>query len=272
MFTRSKSLVWSVLFIGLVACVGAVFLVARIAASDSKERRSGTAQLSTQIARGPNSRNLALQPEAFKLARELGKRFSVDKNATAVVMGTLQIGSEARLIQLARTQTADGESVQITIDGSPEPLTWDAEQGGLSSGREASKNDRELIERLVFDSPDQFVLMQLRGASYYTVARAVRPAGAPDGYEGPVWTMVRVDDPEEDEAKKPASRWRIYYLNIATGLIDRIESEVEGRPIVAEISSWTEQDGEKVPAQIVWTRDGQTLMQFNLTNFSQSQN
>jgi len=261
-----------VLFIGLVACVGAVFLVARIAASDSKERRSGTAQLSTQIARGPNSRNLALQPEAFKLARELGKRFSVDKNATAVVMGTLQIGSEARLIQLARTQTADGESVQITIDGSPEPLTWDAEQGGLSSGREASKNDRELIERLVFDSPDQFVLMQLRGASYYTVARAVRPVDATDGYAGPLWTIVRITDPEQDQAKKPTSSWRLYYLNTVTGLIDRIESQVQGQRIVAEIPAWTEQNGEKLPAQIVWSRDGQTIMRYTLTNFAPSPN
>jgi hypothetical protein len=100
--------------------------------------------------------------------------------------------------------------------------------------------------------------MQLRGASYYTVARSVRPADAPDGYDGPLWTIVRV--------------WRLYYINTATGLIDRIESEVEGQLIVAEISSWTEQDGEKLPAQIVWTRNGQTLMQYSLTNFSQSQN
>ena len=132
--------------------------------------------------------------------------------------------------------------------------------------------NRELIERLVFDSPDQFVLMQLRGASYYTVARSVRPADATDGYNGPLWTIVRVDDSQRDEAKTATSRWRLYYINTATGLIDRIESEVDGQRIVAEISSWTEQNGEKLPAQIVWTRDGQALMQYTLTNFSQSQN
>jgi hypothetical protein len=151
-------------------------------------------------------------------------------------------------------------------------LSWDAQQGALENDQQATGSKRELIERLVFDGPDQFVLMQLRGASYYTVARSVRPVDAADGYNGPLWTIVRVNAPQRDEAKTATSRWRLYYINTATGLIDRIESEVEGQRIVAEISSWTEQNGEKLPAQIVWTRAGKTLMQYSLTNFSQIQN
>jgi len=172
---------------------------------------------------------------------------------------------------MMRKQSEDGESVELRVAGSP-LLSWDARQGALETDQQATASKRELIERLVFDSPDQFVLMQLRGASYYTVARSVRPADATDGYNGPLWTIVRVDDSQRDEAKTATSRWRLYYINTATGLIDRIESEVDGQRIVAEISSWTEQGGEKLPAQIVWTRNGQTLMQYTLTNFSQSQN
>jgi len=260
------------LSIGLIACGATALLTAGAAGLNFKAQPSLIAQKPTNARIASSKRNLSLQPQASKLARQIGTRFLAGKDTTSILVGTLTIGSEARIMQMTRRQSSDGESVEVGIANSPVQLTWNAMQGGLASGRQATASERETIERLVFDSPDQFVLMQLRGASYYTVARAVRPAGAPDGYEGPVWTMVRVDDPEEDEAKKPASRWRIYYLNIATGLIDRIESEVEGRRIVAEISSWIEQDGEKVPAQIVWTRDGQTLMQFNLTNFSQSQN
>jgi len=173
---------------------------------------------------------------------------------------------------MTRTQTDEGETVEVRLAGRPESLSWDAQQGIRAGNHQSAPDERELVDRLVFDSPDQFVLMQFRGASYYTVARTVRPAGANDGYDGPLWTIVRVDDPEQDEAKRPASSWRLYYLNTVTGLVDRIESEVDGRRIIAEISSWTEQNGEKVPAQIVWTRDGQTLMQFSLTNFSHSQN
>lgn len=267
MSARAKTLLCA-LVVALIACGTAALLVT----ATRRDSKKLIAQTSTQSPTPSRKRNLLLQPEAFKLARKVGARFLADEAKTSVVSGTLTIGSEVRTMQVKRTQTDDGESVEIQVAGLPAPLTWDAKQGGIASGRTATASERELIERVVFDSPDQFVLMQCRGAGYYTVARAVRPVGVPDGYDGPLWTIVRVDDPEQDEAKKPASRWRLYYVNAATGFIDRIESEVQGQRIVAEISSWTEQGGEKVPGQIVWTRVGQTLMQFTLTSFSQSQN
>lgn len=266
MSATAKTLVCALL-IGLFAC-GATALLVTVSAGRITNYQP---QKSTQARSAPGRRNLSLQPEAMKLARLLGKRFVSDNNSTSALVGTLTIGSETRTIQMMRKQSEDGESVEIRVAGSP-LLSWDGKQGALDTDQQATGSNRELIERLVFDSPDQFVLMQLRGASYYTVARSVRPVDATDGYNGPLWTIVRVDDPQRDEAKTATSRWRLYYINTATGLIDRIESEVDGQRIVAEISSWTEQGGEKLPAQIVWTRDGQTLMQYSLTNFSQSQN
>jgi hypothetical protein len=76
--------------------------------------------------------------------------------------------------------------------------------------------DRQLLERVVFDSADQFVLAQLRGASYYTIARNVRPDEVGESYDGPVWTVVRINDPDRDEQRKPESSWRLYYINTAT--------------------------------------------------------
>lgn len=257
------------LLIGTIACGATALLV--FASGRTKERAFSAAQLSTKRQVGPIPRNLSLQPEAFKLARRLGGRFSSGTTTASVVLGTLTTGSETRSMQMRRTQTADGESVEIAIAGS-NLLTWDATQGTTVSGQQSARTERELIERLVLDSPDQFVLMQLRGASYYTVATGARPAEATDGYSGPLWTIVRVDDPEQDERKRALSPWRLYYLNAATGLIDRIEYEVEGQRVIAQISSWAEQNGEKVPAEIVWTRAGQTLMQYSLTSFTVSEN
>lgn len=268
---RSQTIVLCTLAIALTIGIVAL-LVVRAAARTRKERQSTTTQAPAETQPSRTSKNhLSLQPEALKVARRLGVRFFATKPMSSVVIATLKIGSEARMMQMSRTKNPDEESVEIAIEGSPGPLIWNANQGGRTSAGRPTRTERELIDRLVYDSPDQFVLMQFRGASYYTVARGVRPVDAPDGYEGPLWTIVRTDDPEQDEGKRPASRWRLYYINTATGLIDRIESEVEGQRIVAEISSWTEQNGEKVPAQIVWTREGQKLMQYDLTSFSQSQ-
>jgi hypothetical protein len=185
--------------------------------------------------------------------------------------GTLVLGSERRTVQTIRTQTDDGERVEMRMSGTNDVLTWDKGQGARTSSSRAVGADRELIERLVFDSPDQFVLAQLRGANYHTVSRNVKPAGAGDNYNGPLWNLVRVSDPELDEAKRPQSHWRLYYINVTTGLIDRIVSEVNGQKLVAEVSNWSDVNGEKVPLQIIWKRSGQTIMQYSLSNFSHTE-
>lgn len=97
--------------------------------------------------------------------------------------------------------------------------------------------------------PKRFVLAQLRGASYYTEARNVRPeeAGGSDSYTGPVWDLVRVGEPKRGAQAKPQSPWRLYYINTSTGLIDKIVSEEQGETITAEISGWTNQNGELAP-------------------------
>ncbi len=212
--------------------------------------------------------NLSLQPEAFSMIRRLGARFSTSRRGQSILAGRLTIGSERRVVNLTRTQTDDGEQVEINIAGLSKPLTWNGDQGALSATGRATGSDRELIERLVLDSPDQFVLAQLRGASYFTVARNVRPANAEDNYTGPLWNIIRIGDPELDEAKRPESGWRLYYINAETGLIDKIESEVQGQRIVAEISGWTNQNGEKFPTRIIWRRLNQTIMEYRLTEFS----
>lgn len=266
-----------------IAAVTTILLVAATAAGWSfirKRSRNGVANpvrqpiTSPYLAQGKSPqartrvRNLSLQPEAFVMARRLGARFAADKREKSVLIGTLTLGDETRMVQTTRTQTDDGEQIEIKIAGSGPALTWDANQGCLADGNRANNTDRELIERLVFDSPDQFVLAQLRGASYLTVARNVRPSDAGDQYEGPLWNIVRLDDPQRDEMKAPQSRWRLYYINAPTGVIDRIESEVAGSRIVAEFSGWTKQEGEGFPTQIVWKQQGQTIMQYNVMNFS----
>lgn len=211
-------------------------------------------------------RNLALQPEALRLSRLLGQRFASERFEQSSLIGVLSIGGEQETAQTIRSQTSDGEMVQIALAGTQTLFTWDGKEGAKSSQARATGADRDLIERLVFDSPDQFVLAQLRGAGYYTVARNVRGDESSEKRVSTLWNIIRVDDPQTDEAKRPLSRWRLYYVNVATGLIDRIISEVQGQRITAALT-WTSIQGEKVPLQITWTRDRQTLMQYQLTNF-----
>lgn len=212
----------------------------------------------------PQSR-LARQPEVFKLNRSIGQRLTGHKPVMSVMIGTLIIGAEEHRVRILRRQDNGGESVEVTIGGNGAPLTWNAQEGARSHGGSPSDSERLLVERLTLDSPDQFVLAQLRGASYYTVAHNVRPEQATEDYTGPLWNIVRVGEPATGGVP---GRWRLYYLNTVTGLIERIVSQEQEESVMAELSGWTTVNGEKVPSQITWSRQGQVFMKFALTNFS----
>ena len=209
--------------------------------------------------------NLALQPEALKLSRRLGQRFT-GQDGTSVIIGTLKINGERQPVQLTRRRLDGGERIVFAGPGVPRGQSWDASEGPKAGDARAAGEQRQLIERLVFDSPDQFVLAQLRGASYSVVARNVKPgeAGETDGYKGPLWDIVRIDDPETDADRAPQSKWRLYYINSATGLIDKIVTELNGEKIETTFSRWTELRGERFPSLITWTRRGQVIMELSI--------
>jgi hypothetical protein len=213
---------------------------------------------------------LALQPQADRLRRSLGQRFVAPGREVAALTGLLTIGADQHRLQLTRAQQSDGEQVAIGLDGGPASLTWSTNDGAVSAGSPAADPQRSLIERLTLDSPDQFILAQLRGAGYYTVARSVLPAEAngADDYTGPVWDLVRVGEPEGASKTSPQSRSRLYYINSATGLIDKVISNEPAGEIVAEITDWVSQDGEWVPAHIAWKQNDQIIMELTISSIS----
>ena len=123
-----------------------------------------------------------------------------------------------------------------------------------------------MIERLALDNPDQFVLAQLRGAAYYTAARAVRPAGVGDSddYQGPIWDVVQISEPA-NLTTKPESIARLYYINNATGLIDKSLSRDQSGPIYAEFTDWVTLGGELLPLRTTWRLEKQVIMELILS-------
>lgn len=216
-----------------------------------------------------NARNLKLQPEAIKLLHRLGgQRFRLKTPPAVIISGVLTTESGRQNVQISRYQNTSGERVDLTLTQGNKSLRWDADAGAHSSIGELGLTERNILERLTFDSADQFILAQLRGASYQVVTRNLRPDDAPDNYSGPLWDLIRIDDPEPEEKKRSLSKWRIYYLNSITGLIDKVVSDLQGERVEASFSEWTDHSGEKFPSTITWTRQGQPLMTLNVTNVS----
>jgi hypothetical protein len=225
--------------------------------------------MSTAVTSGPQSRNLAAQPEAFKLSRRTGgERFRSKTPAGVIMHGLISTATNRQTVQISRFQNDSGERVEVAVAGAASPLSWDPSAGARTATGVLDLASRALLERLTFDSADEFILAQLRGAAYSVVARNVRPDDAPEDYSGALWDVVRVDDPEHDEEKKPLNPWRLYYINTRTGLIDKIAYDSQGDRIEVNFVDWADQQGEKFPSTITWTSHGQTLLTFNLATVS----
>ena len=266
MLRTSRSVVLGLVCLVVVVCItSAVVLITRAASYSS----STTAQTAPSRPGNKGRRNMALQPEASRVARLLGKRFGPASHSVTALSGQLSLAEGQQQVTLVRRQTESGETVELNL--SNRALTWSAEEGAKANSNAPTGPERLLLERLILDSPDQFVLAQLRGASYFTVARNVRPTDATDGYDGPLWNLVRVDEPHVDENRKALSTWRIYYINVQTGLPDRVEYQLNGKEIRAEFLDWTDQQGEKTPSRVRWSMDGQALMEYRATNISHNQ-
>lgn len=220
-----------------------------------------------------NKKALARQPEALKLSRRIGgERFESSAASSLILQGVLKTDGDSQNVTIIRRQDQDGEQVEVALGSNRGSLAWAKDSGPQGLGRSLNQTERILLERLTYDSVDQFILAQLRGASYSVVIRNLRPDDAPDDYAGPLWDVVRVDDPERDEQKRPLSSWRLYYINHTTGLIDKVVSDMLGDRIEAHLSEWTDRNGEKFPGTITWSRSGQVLMTFNLINVSSASN
>ena len=266
---------FAVIFIILMAYTAEAW---RIKTSKPAVVGTHTAVMTTSMAQ-PNSLTrshlngrLRLQPEADKLRRRLGQRFMVRGRELSVLVGTLLVGGERYTVRITRSQDDDDERLAIALSGRQEAITWNGLDGAKSNGNLATGNLRAIVERLALDSPDQFILSQLRGASYFTAARAVRPteAGGSDNYIGPVWDLVRVAEPTTDSESKSLSKWRLYYINTVSGLIDKVLSQEHGESTLAELSGWVRQGSELAPTRIAWSRNGQVIMEMNIINIAYS--
>lgn len=265
----------------LAMLIGAVALAVVVRAYNHEpEPRVQPAKLSTALpsafqttSPGRDRRllsRLSFQPEANKMRRRLGKKFVEPGREVTVSTGTLTIGADHQPIRIVRTQDAEeGEQVSIAI-GANSAFTWSPKAGAVSNGNILTSNERAIVERIALDSPDQFTLAQTRGASYYTIARTVRPAEAGDSekYSGPLWDLIRIDEPQRGDWNKPESLWRVYYVNNVTGLIDRVFCQEGGETLTADLSEWVDHGGELEPSLIRWSRGGNVVMQLSVINVS----
>lgn len=248
---------------GFAVTAGAWFIGGKAVTTPSPNSTAlqPTASAQSRVVR----RNLSLQPEAFKFSRRVGQRFHTAAREVSTLTAMLTLGSERHNLLITRRQERLGESLTIILQG--RELRWDHERGPRDAGADIEPDMHSLLERIALDSPDQFVLAQLRGASYQTIMHGVRPeeAGGAEDYMGPLYDIVRVAEPIRQDG---TVRWRLFHINSQSGLIEKIISEEDGTRVEVDITEWREHQGEKFPTRLRWRRGGEPLMELTITNTS----
>jgi hypothetical protein len=110
----------------------------------------------------------------------------------------------------------------------------------------------------------------MRGASYFTIGRNVRPAEAGDSesYAGPTWDLIRITEAQPSSTNQTDSLWRLFYINTSTGLIDRIVHQEQEQMISVELSQWIDRAGELEPTLIRWALGQQVVMELSFTDIT----
>lgn len=176
---RRRSAKFALALLMAIAVITLVTFTARAWRSKAGSiAQHAVAQAQPTPARNRSQGRLALQPEADKQRRRLGQRFQTRGREVSTLVGTLIVGSERHTARITRSQDNDDERLMISLSGLQGTFTWSGLDGAKSNGNAATSGMRTIIERLALDAPDQFILAQLRGAAYFTVERAVRPAEA----------------------------------------------------------------------------------------------
>ena len=123
-----------VLMIGAALLTGAVLAYNHAAGNRFRSITPSTLLIAPQGGATPRLSNqlgrLALQPEADRFRRRLGRRFLAPGLESTTLVGTLSIGEQEHQVRIVRTQLDSGESVAIALDGVV--FTWNATEGAKS--------------------------------------------------------------------------------------------------------------------------------------------
>jgi hypothetical protein len=107
MLQTSKNLAVGAVCLVVVVCVTCVVVLITRASSDSLSPAAQTSAASRQVNKG--RRNLSLQPEAFRVARQLGQRFGAASRAVSTSSGQLSVAGTEQSVILTRRQAEVGK-------------------------------------------------------------------------------------------------------------------------------------------------------------------
>jgi hypothetical protein len=142
------------------------------------------------------------------------------------------------------------------------------------AGGTPDQYDLDLLETLIFDSAERFLLTNSEGTGFRLLGTRFRLDGGTDeDYSGPFYDIYQgIDhlDFESETRRRPKK----FYVNSDTMTLDLVKYQIErsGSTFNVEIrfSNWSNANGQLVPALITRIENGQPVFTLSITGVSAS--
>lgn len=166
------------------------------------------------------------------------------------------------LLRVEEGGPATGRTHALVFDGS----------GARRLGGDVSRADEELIETLVYDSPEHFFQGQLKGSATRLLGSGFRPDdGEAAEYKGPTYSIYQTTELVSSMGKSQ-EQVKLYYFNSATHLLEQVKYETERdgtrTSVAVLLGDWQGVQGQRVPGRVVRTEDGKLVLEVKVISAS----
>ena len=264
MSTQQKRIFWPiVLIVGLA--LGALAFASAHAGRRTMEGSSRASQNSPAAA-NPRSEEYVnrgrLSPQLRWKLKAFGDRLEKPGKERVTLAGTLMRPADVAPVPvLLVLQFPDRLRLVMQVGGQSRVITFNGYAARGQGGPPLDPREEDLIETLVYDTPEHFFGTQSQSISTRFLGEHFRPdGGTGTEYSGPFYDVYQMTE-RIGQGVSARSQTKLFCFNSNTHLLERISYDLERNrsrtPVEIQLSGWRQVQEQQVPSRILRWESGQ---------------
>lgn len=214
-------------------------------------------------------RRARLQPRFRHLLDVVGDRLEKPGNERLVMIGTLRRQDDSRPMPF-RLFLEQPRRMRLEEQRAQAGVTSFNGRSGWALGESLSDADRDMIETLIYDSADNFLLGQTQGLATRALGSRFRlDDGTDANYDGPFYDIYQVMD-HVGTGSDVRQQSKLFYFNSDTQLLERVRYQIQrdGAAVNVEIqiTDWKRLNKQRVPSVITRLEDSKAVLTITISS------
>lgn len=211
-----------------------------------------------------------LRPQLHAALGALGDRLEKPGKERLTLTGTITKAGRQQAIPVLLVWEFPGRlRLEEQVDGQRHTTVFNG-NNARRNGNSLSRREEDLIETLIHDSVEHFLISQLDGAATRFLGSRFRlDDGTATNYEGPFYDLYETSELIK-VGREIRRQTKVYYFNSDTNLLERVKYQVrrDGLATLVEVrlNNWHEVQGQKLPGEIVRLENDTPVLRFTITS------